>query len=456
MTPIENKKEMKQYILIQNDGEIETNSFELIGASTKRDEKGKIGFFGSGLKYSIAYMMRKGIDFKIFSGLNELKFTTTKEQLKGKDFERICINGKETSYTVTMGPTWTEDWFVLREIYCNALDEGSCLLIRQTENVSATEGKTRIYVEITQDLKTVVDHWDHYFADERTPLFSSGRTYTCFLGHEDGESVGQAIDVYPRTNGILYRRGIRVYKFETQLYDYNFNHVNINEDRTAKNPIGMRYGVVNMVAAFVNEDYIKSILRTADDDKRTDEYSSLSTEVYNPFSDKWIGFSERNLLVVKEISARFIDAIKSSTKEVFLIPSVFARQLKRSIPEVSIAGMGNLIGNHSFSETDSTPKMNFLLKEVMESLKQMSYTVPYDIQVVEFENDQVLGQANIKDKKIYIASQTFDRGRREIAMTLMEECEHIKSGETDETRAFQTYIFSQWLKSMEEANGLFL
>ena len=138
---------MKSYILIQNDGEIETNSFELIGASTKRDEKGKIGFFGSGLKYSIAYMMRKGIDFKIFSGLNELKFTTTKEQLKGKDFERICINGKETSYTVTMGPTWTKDWFILREVYCNALDEGSCTLVRSTANVFPSEGKTRIFIE---------------------------------------------------------------------------------------------------------------------------------------------------------------------------------------------------------------------------------------------------------------------------------------------------------------------
>ena len=175
-------------------------------------------------------MMRKGIDFRIYSGLNELKFTTTKEQLKGKDFERICINGKETSYTVTMGPTWTEDWFVLREIYCNALDEGSCLLIRETENDSPSEGKTRIYVEITENLKAVVNHWDHYFADERTPLFTSGHTYTCFLGHEDGESVGQSIGVYPKTDGILYRRGIRVFKSENQLYDYNFNHVNINED----------------------------------------------------------------------------------------------------------------------------------------------------------------------------------------------------------------------------------
>jgi len=113
---------MKKYILIQNDGEIEVNSFELIGASTKRGDEGKIGFFGSGLKYSIAYMMRNNISFKVFSGANELKFTTVKESFRNSSFDRICINGKETSYTITMGPTWTEDWFVLREIYCNALD----------------------------------------------------------------------------------------------------------------------------------------------------------------------------------------------------------------------------------------------------------------------------------------------------------------------------------------------
>ena len=101
---------------------------------------------------------------------------------------------------------------------------------------------------------------------------------------------------------------------------------------TAKNPIGMRYGVVNMVASFVDEEYIKSILRTAHDDKTSDEYYALSTEAHDPFSDKWIDFSERNLLVVREIAARYTDAMKGSTREVFLIPSVFARQLKRSIP----------------------------------------------------------------------------------------------------------------------------
>ena len=448
---------MKNYILIQNDGEIETNSFELIGASTKRDEKGKIGFFGSGLKYSIAYMMREGIDFKIFSGLNELKFTTVNEQLKGKDFERICINGKETSYTVTMGPTWKEDWFVLREIYCNALDEGTCTIVKNTENVGYSEGKTRIFIQLTEELEQVIKEWDAYFADERTPLFVTDEIYTCYMGGEDGGVYEQKISVYPKTNGTLYRRGIRVDTNKRLMYDYGMDAVSINEDRTAKHSGALSYVTIGIFASFANEDYIKSVLRSAEDAIAPSEYNHLKTsDIHSDVSEKWGPFSDENLLVVEERSGKYSTQIQESNKEVFLIPSLFARALKTKRPGISILGMGAVIGKTGFCEVEQTPKMTFLLSEVLKSLKEMRYAVPYDIQVVDFDDEKVMGQADMANKKIFIAATTFDAGRREIAMTLMEECEHIKSKHPDETRAFETHIFSQWLKSMEEANGLFL
>ena len=62
----------------------------------------------------------------------------------------------------------------------------------------------------------------------------------------------------------------------------------------------------------------------------------------------------------------------------------------------------------------------------------------------------------IETKQIYLSNKVFDMGRREIAMTIMEENEHIISGKGDETRAFQNHLFSSWLKCMENANGLFL
>jgi hypothetical protein len=448
---------MKKYILIQNDGEIESNSFELIGASTKRDEKGKIGFFGSGLKYSIAYMMRNKIEFRIFSGIKEIRFSTKPETLKDKLFDRICIDGNPTSYTTTMGPTWTQDWFILREIYCNALDEGTCTLVPQTEIVQPSEGKTRIYVELTPALQNISDNWNNYFANDRNPIFQTAEeVYTCYLGTSDGGSR-QQISVYPKTEGVLYRRGIRVHSNPDMLYDYGCEYVEINEDRTAKHTSALGYLIRNLIASFPSEGYVKSILRTGLETKAPYEYFSLGTgDVLDQFNGQWIQFSKDNLLVLKEHSAKYAEEILKSKKEVFFLPSMFARELKKSRPETMILGMSNIIGTHTYSEIEASAKILYLLKEVMYSLKEMKYEVPFDIKIVEFDEPEVLGRADVKNKIILLSQSLFDKGRREIALTIMEETEHIMSGCADESRGFQNHIFSQWLKSIEESNAVFL
>jgi hypothetical protein len=375
-------------------------------------------------------MMRSKIDFHIFSGMNKLEFTVKEERLKEQVFERICINGVPTSYTTTMGPTWKEDWYVLREIYCNALDEGNCTLIKDTEIVAASEGKTRIYIEVTENLKYVSDNWDNYFADE---------------------------SVYHRTDGVLYRKGIRVYASKRYLFDYGVSAVNINEDRTAKNPTGLHYGIYHLLSSFANEGYVKSVLRTSQDDEMKEEYLAISCgETTYEWSKDWIEFSQNNLLAMKESCGRYSEEISMSKKECFLLPYCFAKEMKKHLPEVFILGMSGYVDGVLSHEVVVTPKMNFLLKEVVASLKEMNYDVPFDISIVDFEEEHVLGRAHIKDKKILLSQKVFDMGRREIAMTLMEEVEHIRSGEGDETRAFQTHIFSQWLKTMEDNNGLFL
>lgn len=449
---------MKKYILIQNDGEIETNSFELIGASTKRGEAGKIGFFGSGLKYSIAYMMRQEIDFKVFSGELEIKFTTIPETIKEQQFDRICINGKPTSYTVTMGPTWKEDWYVLREIYCNALDESNCQFVRETEIVQPLEGKTRIYIEVTSKLQMVINEWDKYFSFDREPVFVMDNCYTSFLANEEsGVNGRQRITVFNKTEGILYRKGIRVYNNKRLCYDYQFEFMNINEDRTAKSTSAMSYCCASLFARFPNEEYVRNILRSAADEQPCDEFFDIShTRPDDGFSKEWIRFSQENILVIKEICGKYADDLNRSAKEHFLIPAYFARELKKQVPEVQILGMGRTIGDVGMSDIEKTPKMEFLLKEVQKSLTEMGYIVPYEISVAEFDDEATLGQADLKDKRIYLADKVFDMGRRKIALTLIEETEHIASQDEDETREFQNHLISQWLKTMENQNGLFL
>jgi len=443
-----------KYILIQNEGEIEINSFELIGASTKRNDSTKIGFFGSGLKYSIAYMMRNNISFRVFTGENEIVFTKKPETLRDQSFDRICINGLPTSYTTTMGPTWTEDWFILREIYCNAVDEGKYDIVNNVEEVHPAAGRTRIYIEQTDKLQKVINNWDACFADEREPLFITGNIYTSVLGAKTGR---QQMKVYNKTSGVIFRKNIRVHSKDYN-FDYGFDDVAINEDRTAQHPSYLSYAIQEAMTSFQNEDWITAILRDGSNDKPGYEYISMCAATWfeATASDKWIEYSKKYLLVVREKAGKYPEIIRQDRRECLTIPYSVAAKIKKDIPAVTILGMGTVIGNSSYEEIERTPKMDFLLKEVLSSLSQMKYHITYDIKIVDFDDDKVLGQASFKDKIILLSNKVFDLGRREIALTLIEETEHIQSGKEDESREFQSHLINRWLTTMENENALFL
>ena len=137
---------MKNYILFRNDGEIDPNALKLLGASTKRNDSSKIGFFGSGLKYALAYLLRKGIETRIFSGNKEIKLSTKRSRFRDQSFDVICVNGSETSLTTSMGVDW-KGWFAVREIYCNALDEGGCSILTVEADSKQPKHRTRRKLE---------------------------------------------------------------------------------------------------------------------------------------------------------------------------------------------------------------------------------------------------------------------------------------------------------------------
>jgi len=431
-----------KYILIENEGEIEINSFELIGASTKREDDTKIGFFGSGLKYSIAYMMRKNISFRVFSGRTELIFTTIPETLKDQSFDRICINGKPTSYTTTMGPTWDEDWFVLREIYCNALDEGTCQMQKDVSAVAPIAGMTRIYIESTPSLDQIGRQWEAYFSVDRKPLWTAPSIYTGYLSPPDW----QPVEVFQRTAGTMYRKGIRVNTNETALYDYGFGDVHINEDRTARTAYVLADVCANLMATMVDKAYVLNILRNPS----SYEYRAIrSANVKGNASQEWLDLSQQFLLILDEQSGRYTAEATKSRKEVLYIPQGFARQLFKELPEIQILGLHKMVGDVGVEPATVTPKMAQLLKDVMKTLQQIGYESSYEMQIVEFDSKDILGKADTELQLIYLSHHIFDLGKKEIAMTIMEETEHINSGYSDETRAFQNHLFHSWLTTME-------
>ena len=95
-----------KWIKIKNKGMIQPEALHLMGGTTKTNDSTKIGQFGSGNKYALAYLLRNGYSVKIFSGLEEIKIETKSIDFRNNDFEVIYINGERTSITTKMGKDW--------------------------------------------------------------------------------------------------------------------------------------------------------------------------------------------------------------------------------------------------------------------------------------------------------------------------------------------------------------
>ena len=165
---------MNKAIVITNEGMIDPLAFELIGASSKRSDESTIGFFGSGLKYAIAGLLRRGIDFQIWCGEEALDITTKEVTMRGQTFNRIFFNGEPTSLTTDMGPRW-DKWMLIRELYANAIDEGGEMAVTEGYEQFIKQGRTTIIFPSPDQLEDVMKDQDILFCRDREIEYSDER-----------------------------------------------------------------------------------------------------------------------------------------------------------------------------------------------------------------------------------------------------------------------------------------
>jgi hypothetical protein len=213
------------WLLVENDGELDVRLLELMGASTKDGEK-TIGYFGTGWKYGLALALRKKIQVVLFSGKKKIVFSTRTEEISGNNFDRILFSvGKakptRTSLTTRMGEKdWADEWCFFREIVSNAFDEGGF----RTEKIIdgnllvGERGKTRVYLSLTDRLTEVIDNMPMY-------VRRSGENFSNNLG-----SVFPTLGEKCR----IYKKGIFVRELDAPgLFDYDLKSLTLSESRTA-------------------------------------------------------------------------------------------------------------------------------------------------------------------------------------------------------------------------------
>ena len=193
--------EKKPSIVFHTNGDIDPLSWEVIGMSAKLTDNA-VGMFGSGLKFSLAVLLRNNHAIYIISNGKRYEFGTT-----DKEF-RVTCNGKELGITTDMGMNWILE-NAYRELVSNTMDEGGIWFRGE-----AMEDGTSIVVE-GEEFADIIDRHNNLFVGDREP-FAETTNMKVYKG-----------------NGLVFYRGVKVANIENAKFSYEFtNKLSLTEDRT--------------------------------------------------------------------------------------------------------------------------------------------------------------------------------------------------------------------------------
>lgn len=420
-----------KYIKITNEGLIDKKAFTLMGASTKRSDDKKIGFFGSGLKYSIAVLLKHKNDFKIFSGLEEIKLTTKKVTFREVSFDVICINGRKTNLTTDMGPSW-EEWFAIREIYCNAIDEVNHT-IDVVEEIDPEENKTSFFVSITPSMEKLLNNWDNYFSSKREDL-------VCWNAGTRLYNSNRPL--------IVYRKGVQCFTSNrNSLYHYDLSWVKINESRVVEDSWTLLWDLPKKIAAMADtkviNNFFNNIFSTYEE--------QMCWEGVLEFNSLWLDVIGDRKIIDVNIAGYFREKILS--EDCLILPSNLIRGLKRTFGDKIIV-LGQADHSGEFIVIDKEPKSILLLDQCMAFFKESGFIIKYPIKIAIFTDAKTWGTT--RKEEIILSTTVFDQGKKKIVETILEEVFHIESQARDCTRSFQNHLITQFVTLLEEKTKIYL
>lgn len=385
-----------------------------------------IGQFGTGLKYVLSYLIRNNIDFKIFVGEEEVKVTTETELIRETAFQIISLNGKRTSITCQMGQDW-QAWMIIRELWCNALDEGYQQQ-EVTDEVIGMENMTTFFIQFTPEIKTVLDNWEKYFIHNEIPLFENNH-YAIYPN-------GQALRLYKQ--GVLIHEGQDV-----SLFKYDIKDADINELREYK---GINSLDILKALAQANSKGIEYFLENI----REEHYEGKMN-----YDWPWVTFGEQWRQTIgnaKVIHPKAVTEIKARGLEIDLtsivvVPTVVYGALTKQFEGISSLRMADKVND--FYEIIS-PSLEQRLKEALAILESCDYYIEPELKFIfgVFGDKKVGARINIDEKIILISESMTDKPLFNFVAMLVEENEHYKTGFNDHTREFQQHFIDLFTKKM--------
>lgn len=430
--------------VIKNKGVIEVEALTLLGASTKRGNDSKIGMFGSGNKYAIAYLLRNNYEIEVFAGKQKIDISTNKKVYRDNEFDVVVINGKETSITTQTGPQWSF-WQSIREIYSNAIDEGGESIEFTDSDVILEEGTTTFVIHDngTKTMEEFFENMEDYFLVDKPFAYKN--------------NMGE-IYIEDRPNKqTIYRKNICVLEKNDNkncLFSYNFNSININEDRLISSYGEVRRAIYyllfscdidEIVMRYLREVASSSLFRTFERDGFD---SSIGLKMPLTPSSSWAKAMKNHYVAPIELSGWVDDKIKGLT---YFVPTSVYEYLLEKFGEKHNAIKMHGNGYTKWMPQKMTEKENVMLNTVLEYFKECNYEITSEIVLVKTSNGT---NWLVDDGKILVSDLVFRRGTNYLASCILYGEVELRS--IKENRDVVDLIVEEFLNYMGEANSKFL
>ncbi len=377
-------------ITFTNPGLIPLDAIRLMGASVKAE--GSFGRFGTGFKYALATILRGGGSLVIWRGADKITFSTRAVEVRGSDFAEVVMTSwkgrgdhlKEVhdnlGFTTQLGKDW-EPWMALRELACNARDEGGDWgYVAEEDMLGVTFG----HLEDAAETCIIVD-WaamDEAATSGQEAVFAPA-----------GEALleERGVRVLAGPSDYLYHRGVRVWKLpKPSVFTYDLTKpVELTEDRTVKYAFVVGADVRNMVLDCSDETIVQAVVSA---EKDTWEAA------FDWKGEDWA--PARPGLVWLEVvaSSRERGHVSASAREVLINHKAFKQVTRGTWEDVTGASRD--------------------LSDAAEAMEEMGF----DLNKVDvFIVDELPGQAlsAVKEKAVYLTRGLLEKRRHVVVRELL-------------------------------------
>jgi hypothetical protein len=327
-----------------------------------------------------------------------------------------------------MGYDWTA-WMILRELWCNALDEGGAVKSEEIELIGDAD-KTTFYIQIDSQLREVLNDWRKYFIHSETPVWT-----------------GASHALYPAGPHLcIYKQGVLIYedKNKTSVFSYDVKNAQINELRQftgspSQAITNALYGCDEIAASYFLENVSKEHYEGND---------NFDYGWYGSFNECWRKVIGNGKLIYQKV----IDDMKARGNEVDLLdkivlPKSVYKALTKQFDGIGALRIASKIGE--FYE-DFDDQIDNKIKQGLVILEECGYKMHPQLsyRFGWFEDKSVNARIHLDERVIYVSKALLQRPLFDIVAILIEENEHFNTGMSDNTREFQQHFINLYTRTL--------